>query len=413
MGKTGVMKKSVLYLQYTNPSAYPPLEHSGLILLKAGWDVHFFGIQSEGESNKLTFPEALAGRVSLWKNQSPGLKQKLHYIAFTLAALRRALWERSAWVYCSDLMSCPAAWLIGHLTRCRVLYHEHDSPNETKGENRKQETEMRKVDRGNPEAKHHSGFPLSYFQRFLLWTRQYVGQMADLVILPNQKRLELFVQATGRKKPSLCVYNCPRMDEIIPQRREPSMLGILRMVFHGSINPDRLPLSVLEAMSRFPERTQLTIIGYETIGSKGYMATFLREAKRFGLDKKVVFLGALSHHDIFKRAFEWDLGLAFMPLQGGDVNMAYMTGASNKPFDYLACGLTLLVSIRPEWEEMYVQPGYGLPCNPNDADSIATQLRWFLEHPVETHAMGERGRQRILTGWNYENQFAPVVEKLI
>jgi glycosyltransferase involved in cell wall biosynthesis len=149
------------------------------------------------------------------------------------------------------------------------------------------------------------------------------------------------------------------------------------------------------------------------MGIKGYMAAFLQTAERLGLGNAVEFVGALpARHDIFERASKCDSGLAFMPLQGGDVNMANMTGASNKPFDYLACGLALLVSTRPDWEEMFVRPGYGLACNPNDADSIATQLRWFLDHPVETREMGGRGRQRILSGWNYENQFEPVLAKL-
>jgi glycosyltransferase involved in cell wall biosynthesis len=127
------------------------------------------------------------------------------------------------------------------------------------------------------------------------------------------------------------------------------------------------------------------------------------------LGKAVEFIGALPRHDILEPASRCNVGLAFMPLQSGDVNMDNMTGASNKPFDYLACGLSLLVSARPDWEEMYVVPGYGLSCNPNDADSIAAQLRWFLEHPAETREMGGRGRQRILKEWNYESQFAPVL----
>jgi hypothetical protein len=34
----------------------------------------------------------------------------------------------------------------------------------------------------------------------------------------------------------------------------------------------------------------------------------------------------------------------------------------------------------------------------------ADHLRWFLEHPAETWAMGKRGRQCILQDWNYENK---------
>ena len=410
------MNRCILYLQYTNPANYPPLEHSGLILLNAGWDVHYFGIQSEGESNKLSFPEPLARRQTLWQRSAPGVKQKLHFAAFTLSALWRALWQRPAWVYCSDHLSCPAAWLIGCLTRCKVLYHEHDSPEtgqKLKVEGNKEE--IGKVENRNQNTKSDFSFQLSKFQHFLLWSRQRVGQKADLVVLPNEKRLELFVQATGRQKKSLCVYNCPRKDEVgksIAEARKSEIGNMeameLRLGFHGSINSERLPFAVLEAMSRFQGRMRLTVIGYETLGIKGYMTTFIQEAHRLGLGENVEFLGAMPHHEIYKMALKWDVGLAFMPLQGGDINMSNMTGASNKAFDYLASGLALLVSDLPEWRKMYVDSAYGLACDPNDLASVAQALRWFLEHPAETREMGNRGRERILQEWNYETQFAGV-----
>ncbi len=392
----------ILYVQYANPASYPPLEHSALIFSKAGLAVWFFGIQSEGESNKLAFPEALARRQTLWHYQSPGPRQKLQYAAFTLAALVQAVRRRPAWVYCSDLMSCPAGWLIGRFTRCRVLYHEHDSPDAGKQNTGDRKSEVRK-----PEATR-----LPAFQRFLLWTRRRVGADADLVILPNEKRVDLFVQNTGRQKKSFCVYNCPRQDEVRAQDREPKAPGRLRLTFHGSINHDRLPLTMLQAMSCFPGRVHLSVVGYETLGSKGYMTTFLQSAQRLGLEKAVEFIGALPRHALFECAAKGEVGLAFMPMQGGDVNMANMTGASNKPFDYLACGLALLVSARSDWEEMFVRPGYGLSCNPGDADSIAKCLQWFLDRPDQMREMGEKGRQRILAEWNYETQALMVANEL-
>ena len=89
-----------------------------------------------------------------------------------------------------------------------------------------------------------------------------------------------------------------------------------------------------------------------------------------------------------------------------------MVGASNKVFDYLASGLALLVSDLPEWKETYVEPGYGLACNPDDPQSIASALERFLKHPTEMREMGERGRQKILKEWNYEQQFMPVLGRL-
>jgi glycosyltransferase involved in cell wall biosynthesis len=101
-----------------------------------------------------------------------------------------------------------------------------------------------------------------------------------------------------------------------------------------------------------------------------------------------------------------------MPKESEDINFVQMTGASNKAFDYLACGLALLVSDLPDWRGLYVAPGYGLACDPEDPETIAAALRWFLDHPEERQAMGEAGRQRILKEWNYETQFRPVWQLL-
>ena len=92
--------------------------------------------------------------------------------------------------------------------------------------------------------------------------------------------------------------------------------------------------------------------------------------------------------------------------------MRHMTGASNKAFDYLAVGVAVLVSDLPDWRAFYVDPGYAFACDPNRADSIAVALQRFLDDPARMRAMGERGRQRVLTDWNYENLFAPVMREM-
>ena len=97
-----------------------------------------------------------------------------------------------------------------------------------------------------------------------------------------------------------------------------------------------------------------------------------------------------------------------MPLITDDINMKAMEGASNKPFDYLACGLPLIVSDLPAWRTLYVDPGYGLACNPEDPGSIARALMSLVNDPKAMRDMGERGRRRVEREWNYEAQFDKV-----
>jgi glycosyltransferase involved in cell wall biosynthesis len=168
-------------------------------------------------------------------------------------------------------------------------------------------------------------------------------------------------------------------------------------------------LAVLTALAKLPDCLKFRVIGYETLGSEGLLDIMRTKARELGIFHRVDLLGALRlREDIMRQCSESDIGLAVMPMHTKDINMQAMAGASNKAFDYLACGLALLVSELPDWKSMFVEPGYGLACLPDEPSSVERALRWLLDHPVELRAMGERGRQRIEKEWNYEAQFASI-----
>ncbi len=186
----------------------------------------------------------------------------------------------------------------------------------------------------------------------------------------------------------------------------------MRVFYHGSINAKRLPIAVVQALALLPAGIRLTVVGYETVGSGDHSRRLREEAARLGVADRVDFRGRMPRFDSMRICRDMDLGITFMPLHTNDVNEDNMVGPSNKAFDYLACGVALLMADRPDWRTTFAGAGdgYGMVCNPEDPRSIAAALRWFLEHPTEMRAMGERGRRRILDDWNYETQFRPVRE---
>jgi glycosyltransferase involved in cell wall biosynthesis len=375
------MGDRILYVQYTNPAGYPPLEHSSEILADRGWQVLFLGTGAHG-ANALELPAHPNITVHRWKFQQPGLWQKLHFLAFNNWALITALRWKPKWIYASDVLACPSALILKKFG-FRVLYHEHDSP---------------------------EGAASSFFQRFLLWCRKKLARCADLCVLPNEKRIEVFKKQTGTSRPVICVWNCPAGEEAELEPKKPA--DELILFYHGSIVPDRLPVSVIYALANLPSSIRLRIAGYETVGHPGYV----RELKEFADSRKLgsqfEYLGSLSREALLSETRKAHIGLALMPIKAMDLNLQTMTGASNKPFEYMACGLALLVSDLPDWSGMFIDPGFARACDPQDPKSIASVLRWFLENPVETRNMGERGRHQVLVDWNYETQFKPVLDRL-
>jgi len=98
----------------------------------------------------------------------------------------------------------------------------------------------------------------------------------------------------------------------------------------------------------------------KTIGSPGYVKLLQTEAARLGLSATTGISWPVETVRIcLKQCRQAHVGLAFMPLSSDDPNEQAMVGASNKPFDYLACGLALLVSDLPDWQKMFVETGCG------------------------------------------------------
>jgi glycosyltransferase involved in cell wall biosynthesis len=187
----------------------------------------------------------------------------------------------------------------------------------------------------------------------------------------------------------------------------------LRLFYHGSIVPSRLPLTVIDALALLPPSVSLFFAGYRTQGHPDHVDAIMKRTTELGLNGRVTFLGAIPDRPrLLEECANADVGLALMPEVTTDLNEQRMAGASNKVFDYLACGLPVLVTDLPEWSSLYVARGYGRACSPSSAESIAAALRWFFDNRSEAAAMGARGRRRIESEWNYENVFAPVFAML-
>jgi glycosyltransferase involved in cell wall biosynthesis len=375
----------VLYVQYTNPAAYPPLEQGATQLADAGCDVLFLGARARAvESLHLAMHPRI--RCTLFEGDAVrGWRLKWHFIRFTAWIMRQTRQYRPDWVYVSDVMGTPAGWILSTVFGTRVIYHEHD--------------------RFEPRG-------ASAFMRLCLTIRRRLARAATVNVLPSDSRIDLLCADTGVPHTScLRVWNCPSLLHVRPAPA-PVQGSELRLLFYGSIAPSRVPLSLLHAMARLPD-VSLRVIGFETGVSIGHLDRMRQHARALGVEARLEILGPMSHTALFAHADDCDVGLACMPMDSDDANMRSMAGASNKAFEYLARGLPLLVSPMPDWQAMFVTPGYAIACDIENVDSLVAALRWYSDDPARRQSMGERGRQRVLTEWNYEAQFSPVLQMIV
>jgi glycosyltransferase involved in cell wall biosynthesis len=371
--------RRILYVQYTDPAGYPPLEHSSRILADAGWQVLFLGICAFG-ARTLRFPPHRRIRVRQLAYCPEGWRQKLHYAWFTLWVVGWVLYWRPGWLYASDLLACPAGLLASFIPGIKVVFHEHDSPGRS---------------------------PVGRFLTICRLSRRLLARRMTVGVLPNESRIDAFRVDLGPCRDVVCVWNTPSIVET-PDTQERKDHPYPRLYYHGNISAQLLPIAVVEAIALLPNHPSLTVVGYETRGNEGYVEELRQRARRLGIGEHFHVVPAMPRFDLLVQCRSHDIGLALFAPTDANVNLTFLVGASNKPFDYLACGLAVLVPDLLDWRRTYVDPGYGLACDPRDAKSIAAALVWFVEHPKETRMMGEAGRSKIRADWNYEKSFDPI-----
>jgi glycosyltransferase involved in cell wall biosynthesis len=371
--------RRVLFIQATEPAGYPPLIHASKLMADAGWDVTFLSAPIAGIRLELARHPRIA--VQAIPTRPSHVWGKAAYARYAAAAARLALQSQPDVVYASDPLGAGPGLLAARLARARLVYHEHDSP--------------------TTDLLHPS----------LARARAAAARRAELVIFPSEARGRIAQAELGFAADRLhIVWNMPRRAELPPLDGRPEAPIIF--YYHGGISPERLPLAVVEAVRELYGRACLRIVGYEAPGSTGYVRRLLElggGSKSTGI---VDYAGQVDRADLVAAAAQAHVGLALMPWHNGDLNTRHMTGASNKAFDYMAAGLALLVSRWPDWCDMFVGPGYARACDPTNPASIAAALAWFVDHPAERRAMGARGRAKIVSNWNYDTAFAPIMSAL-
>jgi len=372
------IRRGVLFLQIADPGYYPPLIHASSLMAEAGWSVVLLSAPITGAA--LRMPERAGLTLCRIAERPTHVVSKRYFATYALAAARLARRTAPGVIYASDEMSAGPALLARALTGAKLVYHEHDSPD---------------PDRGR-----------SKFGAL----RAMALRRADIVVFPNAMRARHVKDDVGMPDGKVIVVaNVPRRCEIA--RAVGSAEAPLTLHYHGNISPDLLPMSVVRAILRMEGEARLQFAGYEAPGAPGYIDALVN-LPRMRRDT-IAYLGMLPRDRLLAQAARAHVGLALMPRRSTSINLRHATGASNKAFDYMAAGLSLMVSDLPDWVGMFVEAGYGRAVDPDNVDAVYDALRWFVSHPQERAAMAARARARIAADWNYDTAFAPVLERLV
>ena len=378
--------KRILYIQYVDPFLWPVLVHGSNLLADKGNKIIFLGSQSVAKSSdriKMRIHQNI--KIKLLGYVSPGLLQKIHYLFFNIWILAHVLIWRPDVVYASEKLVCPIAYLIKKFFgRIKLIYFEPI----------------------------FLGSDVEIQPKFVREYRKKLAAIADLCMLPNEPRLEKFIEDVGDHGNAIFVYNLPRHQEFeeIPMR-EQNTKEKLKLFCFGHIGADRLPPELFEALEKLKDEVELVIAGIDSGGMENYSSKINEQIKKRSLENNVNLVGLIKKRsDLLEQCSKADVGLAFT---GKSFRPEFRTeGGSQRPFEYMGLGLVLLVTDLKEWEDFFVKDGYGYSCDSESSESIKDVLLELYQKKDELYEQGKSNKEKILSEWNYNNEFKKV-EKYI
>jgi len=220
--------------------------------------------------------------------------------------------------------------------------------------------------------------------------------MASVHVLDSISRLYRPPRVTVRNLP--VVFAVPKGSSGID--------GTVRLVYAGGLSRLRGALTMLEAARLLNERGldfHLEIMGTcHEPGLDEEMARFIADA---GMQSKVDLLGTLPFQEAQDRVARADIGLCLL-----HPTPNYLNSLATKILEYMSYGLPVVASDFPCWREYVTDTGAGFQVNPLNPAEAADKLEWLIANPKEAGEMGARGRQAVLTTYNWKVEEKKLLE---
>lgn len=167
-----------------------------------------------------------------------------------------------------------------------------------------------------------------------------------------------------------------------------------RLIYIGDTSFRRGTGTVLEAMRRLAEEKRP--VELLMVGDSSRHSELESMAQSSGIGDRIEWTGWVPPDQLPELVARADAGLSPL-LRNGHHDTTY----ANKLFQYMAGGLPILVSDCPAQERLVREEGCGRIHRAGDADSLASEIRWMMDHAEEARSMGIRAREAIEQRWNW------------
>jgi glycosyltransferase involved in cell wall biosynthesis len=218
-----------------------------------------------------------------------------------------------------------------------------------------------------------------------------VVRFYDLLITATadiSKKFRKFNPVTLRNFPILPVY-----EEISVSHKEKNKFAV---IYVGNISKIRGIFELIDAF-RYINNAELWLLGkFETDKLR-------KQCEQLSAWPKVKYFGVVKPYEIFSYLKLADIGIiTFLPKPN------HITSMPNKPFEYMACGLPIIMSNFSYWVKFFENSA--LYVDPQDSKDIAEKVSYLLGNKIVRQEMSRRNTLLAKTLYNWQNESKKLID---
>ncbi len=314
-----------------------------------------------------------------------GMRQALRLPRFWWHAWRRLDRLQPTFVHCHDFDTLPPGWLWAKLHRRPVIYDAHEYYTELQRPRLRGlvgKVLLALISVAEQTLSRSTAAVITVDERIAGRYRNRRVVIIGHYPLPNfadQARAETNhnARATAHRAP-------------LTERPAPTL------VYAGRFSTDRGMVVIAQALQRLATqglRPRLRLLGTWTDPAEEQ--AFWRAMA--GLEDQVEMVGWAPYEQVPRHLATADVALAVLqPVE------RYLVALPVKLFEYMACGLPVIISDFPPNRRVVAGADCGLLVDPRDVDAVAAAIAHLVTNPAEARRLGQNGRRAFETQYNWQ-----------
>lgn len=190
---------------------------------------------------------------------------------------------------------------------------------------------------------------------------------------------------------TVILRNFPVLSDIQQIPKKENVKEKSTVIYAGGLTKIRGIKEIVKSMELLNGTVELWLLG--TWENEEYK----NECMKCGGWKYTKYFGSIPQKQVYGYMKSADIGIVnFLPMEN------HIKALPNKPFEYMACRLPMIMSNFDFWKEFF--NGCFMPVNPEDTNEIAENIKNLLKDKIIMDEMGKRGMKMVLDNYSWESE---------